>query len=234
MSINDMVCGEFPNFCYRAFDKKYYAEAFVSQGSFRMNCLGYCRNMEDELRRDPTEGYGHTIEPDTVNVAYVSSDPQYKTTWVKEKGYKEHKMVRGSRIFCLCTCLPHVDRAHMAKDFGKYIVKINEPKKLAEDINDYFKTKGQKFIIEGCNVVYNKSQKLTKKLTNNERADFVYKQKPEIFITNCEFRIVALEIGIFCEEECKYVDGQAEPACQFLEINLNKRLGYLSLEEQEN
>ena len=69
------VCGEFPEFCYKAFKCEDYAKQFIYSGIFRLNCLLYCRNMEDVSRRDPTEGKGYTKEPGTVTVGWVSPNP---------------------------------------------------------------------------------------------------------------------------------------------------------------
>jgi hypothetical protein len=184
--------------------------------------------MEDESRRDSTEGYGHTKEPGIVTVGWVSPNPAEKTIWTKEQGFQEHHSEYGNAIFCLCTCLQDVNRDHMKDKFGKYIVKIDDPRKLAEDINDYFISKEQKFLIVGCRVVYNKGQELEKKLTDNERVDMSYKQKPESFIPDCEFRIVAIKFGEPCKDECKYLSGQFEPECKFIELNLGRQLDYLS------
>jgi len=226
------VCGKFPEVCYKAFDCKKYAEGFMYRGTFRLNCLGYCRNMEDESRRDSTEGYGHTKEPGIVTVGSVSTkNPPEGTIWTKEQGFQEHHSEYGNAIFCLCTCLQDVNRDHMKDKFGKYIVKIDDPKKLAEAINDYFISKEQKFLIVGCRIIYNKGQKLEKKLTDNERLDMAYKQKPESFSLEREFRIVAIKFGEPCKEECKFLNGQfeqVEPECKFIEVNLGRQLDYLS------
>jgi hypothetical protein len=232
MMMKKKVCGEFPEFCYKAFKCEDYAKQFIDIGTFRLNCLGYCRNMEDESRRDSTEGSGHTKEPGIVTVGLVSPNPAEKTIWTKEQGFQEHHSECGNAIFCLCTCLKDVNRDHMKDKFGKYIVKIDDPKKLAEAINDYFISKEQQFLIVGCRVVYNKGQKLEKKLTDNERLDMAYKQKPESFSPDCEFRIVAIKFGEPCKEECKYLDGQfeqVEPECKFIEVNLGRQLDYLGL-----
>jgi hypothetical protein len=231
MNINK-VCGEFPEACYKAFDCKEYAEDFMYRGTFRLNCLGYCRNMEDESRRDSTEGFGHTKEPGVITVGWVSPNPLEKTIWMKEIGHQEHHIEIGNTVFCFCTCLPDVDLAYMSKIFGGFIVKINDPKKLAEDINEYFISKGQRFLIEGCKVVYNKGQRLDKKLANNERLDMSYKQKPESFTLEREFRIVAIKFGDPCKEECKFLDGQfeqADPVCRFIPVNLGEQLDYTQL-----
>ena len=52
------VCGEFPEFCYRAFDFKDYAESFTNDGVFRMGCQLSYKAIENKPRCDPTEGKG--------------------------------------------------------------------------------------------------------------------------------------------------------------------------------
>lgn len=226
------VCGKFPPYCYKAFECKEYAERFMKEGIFRMGCLRSYKTIEDDKRRDPTEGSGHTKEPGIENVGWVSKNLAEKTIWVSKPGFREHHSEYGNAIFGFCTSLPEVNRNHMKNDFGTNIVKIDNPKKLAEDINDYFISKEPNFLIEGNWVIYNKGQKLKKKLTDNERSDMAYTQKPERFSPDCEFRIVAIKFGEPCKKECKYLSGQfeqVEPDCKFIEIRLGKQLDYLSL-----
>jgi hypothetical protein len=227
------VCGEFPDFCYKVYDCEEYAKQFIDDGIFRMGCRLSYKFIEDESRRDETEGFGSTKEPGIVTIGWVSPNPTEKTIWTKEPGYQEHKPEHGNAIFCFCTCLPSVDFGHMKK-IGKYIIKIDDPRKLAEDINDYLFDTEQKFLIVGCNVVYNKGQKFDEKLTDNERLDFSYKQKPEGFSLDCEFRIVAIKY-VTCDPECKFIDvnGRHDPKCKYIEINLGKKLDYLSLVKGE-
>jgi len=197
-----------------------------------MGCLRFYREIEDKSRRDPTEGRGCTKEPGIVTVGWVSPNPAEKTIWTKEMGHQEHHIELGNPVFCFCTCLPDVDPAYMSETFGGYIVKINDPKRLAEDIKDYFINNGQNFLIEGCKVIYNKGQKLDKGLTDSERLDISYRQKEfDKFHKDCEFRIVAIKLNDPCPEECKFLSGQfeqVEPECEFIEVNLNKPLNYLS------
>lgn len=224
------VCGEFPEFCYKAFDCEGHAKQFMDSGIFRLNCLGYCRNMEDASRRDPTEGSGLTLEPGIVTYFGFSPNPAEKPVLMRKMGYQKHDSEYRNKVYCFCTCLSDVERAHMLKNFGKYIIKINNPRRLAEDINDYFISNGQKFSIVGCRVDYNKGQKQERELARNERLDLSYKQKPESFSPDCEFRIVAIKLGEVCKEGCKFldVDGQFEPECKIIKVNLNKPLNYLA------
>jgi len=224
------VCGEFPEFCCKVFDCKKYAEDFIYSGTFRMGGLLSYREIEDELRRDSTEGIGRTKEPGIVTYYGFTQNLKEKPAIVQKSGYQEHHIEQGNKVYCFCTCLPEVNHAHMLERFGKYIVKINEPKRLAEDINDYFISKGQKILIEGCKVVYNKGQKLDRKLRDNERLDLSYRQKEfKKFHKDCEFRIVAIKLGDLCKEECEFLGGQferVESECRFIVVNLGKQLNY--------
>ena len=146
-------------------------------------------------------------------------------------GHREENSEHINPIFICCTSLPVVNLNHM-KNLGKYIVKINDPRKLAEDINKYFISAEQKFLIEGCEVVYNKVKDSDRKLTNNEILDLSYKQKPERFRDDCEFRIIAIKLSGTCTDECKFLSGQPEqvdPKCKYIEINLGKSLDYTQL-----
>jgi hypothetical protein len=186
--------------------------------------------MEHKSRCDPTEGFGRTIEPGIVTIGLVSPNPAEKTIWIREKGYQEHHIEQGNKKYLFCTCLPEVKRYHILKNFGKHIVKINEPRRLAENTNNYFISKCQKILIEGCRVVYNKGLKLDRELNDNERLDLAYKQKPESFKFDCEFRIVANKLGEVCEHECKFLDGLAEPSCEYIYVDLNKSLDYVEIQ----
>jgi len=222
------VCGEFPEFCYKAFACEEYAEQFMEAGIFRMGCPFYYKAIEDQSRRDTTEGTGHTLEPGLVRVGWVSSDPEEKTIWTRKQGYQEHYIEQGNPKFCFCTSLPDTNLDYMKKQFGRYIVKIGEPRKLAEEINDYFFDQKQKNLIVGCRVSYNKGQKLHRELSDNERFELPYKQKPESFETEREFRIVAIKLSEVCDSKCKFLDGDAELECKFVEVNLGKQLSCLS------
>lgn len=231
--MNKNICGEFPNFCYRAFDHEDHARQFVNEGTFRMRCLLSFREG-DKGRSDRTEGRGHIKQPGMVTTLWVSPNPDDKTIVTREPGYVEHHPEQGNAKFCLCTCLPEVDLGHMREAFGKYIVRIGNPRQLAEDIHYYYVNKEVRVLIEGCTVVYNKGQKLDRALTNNEMVDLAYKQKPETFSADCEFRFVAIKFGDPCPEACKFIGGQ-EAKCRFGEcqrVALDRPLEYLSMEPE--
>lgn len=229
------VCGEFPEFCYKAFKCKKHAESFMDRGTFRMGCQLSYKVMEDKSLCDPTEGCGSIRVPGIVTHYGFTQDSAEKPIRIQKMGHIEKTGGSVNPRFCFCTCLPEVDHNHI-KTLKKYIVKINNPRKLAEDINDYFANNEQgKYSIVGFNVIYNKGQESGKQLTTNEIVDLDYKQKPERFRDDCEFRIVAIKLGKVCDGECKFFDGPSErdderndPECEYIKIELGKKLDYLS------
>lgn len=227
------ICGWFPDFCYRAFGREEYAKAFVNRGTFRMKCLLSFREG-DEARRDPTEGCGHIKQPGTVTSLWVSPSSSDKTIVTQEPGYVKHHSEQGNPKFCLCTCLPEVDLAHMRETFDPYIVRIDDPRQLAEDLHDYYVSQGMRVLIEGCRVVYNKGDEADRILTRNERVDLAYTQKPDRFRHDCEFRFVVIKFGDPCPETCKFMGG-VETTCRFQkcqEVALGRPLDYLRMEPE--
>ena len=198
----------------------------------RLGCLGYYRNIEDSSRRDPTEGSGCTKEPGIVTEGGFSSNPAEKPIWTRKPGHQTHEMELLNPKYCFCMSLPDVDLNRMRGEFGVHIVKIDDPRRLAEDINEYFIGSGQRFMVEGRRVVYNKGQKLDRPLTDNERTVLSYTQKPESFHAQCEFRIVAIGLGTLCKEDCRYLSGQfeqVEPECNFIPVSIGRKLKYTQL-----
>jgi hypothetical protein len=59
---------QIPSILYRAFTTIDYARDFIEQGLFRMGSPGRYKNIEDQKRRDITEGTGHIKTPGDVDV----------------------------------------------------------------------------------------------------------------------------------------------------------------------
>jgi len=232
MHNKNIVCGKFPEYCYKAFECEEHAKDFIDQGTFRMGCQLSYTAMENEQLRDSTEGKGLTKEWGPVTFVGFSQDRNEEPIYMQKMAYQENHIESGNAKFCFCTCLPSVQREHIKENIGKYIVKINNPRKLAENINDYFFRDKQKVLVVGYFVVYNKGEKLGVKLGVNERLDLAYMQKPESFSLDCEFRIVAIKLGEVCNGECKFLSGgldQDDPTCNHITIELGKGLDYTQL-----
>lgn len=203
------VHGDYPHCVYRAFDKKDDAEKFINEGRFVLGNLKKYKNIEDSSRKDETEGEA------------VFQRPGIDTS--------THCELVNPR-FILCTSLPDVDLAHMVEKFGKYIVKIDNPKQLARDITSYLETLPLKFAggIKGHRVKYNKGHKFDKEIDGVKMVTLSCSQKPDRFEKDCEFRFVAIVKGSPSDHLFDLYDEE------ILEINLNKKLTYAKLINYEN
>jgi len=183
--------------------------------------MAYYKNIEDNHRRDITEG---------ESSSYVES---MLPTFSFDKKTKEFSPpshtpgllhIKGSQInptYLLCTSGPNVDLNHMKRNFGKYIVKINEPLKLLQDINTAT-TINSKMELTGkcilCPVSYTKGDIIEINPDSIEAIRLNYLQKPSSCIEDCEYRYI---IKI---KPC--VNSQPE---EFIYFDLQRELNYLEM-----
>jgi hypothetical protein len=159
--------GEFPDILYRAFEKFEYAQSFCS-GQIRFGSVMGYRNIEDEKRKDETEGTGHfVVDGVDSEVKFISNQP-----------------------YALC-CHLSLESALETKH-GKYIVEINKPIWLAEELTRVIRLSSAKYFggIEGVLVSYTKGHSVEEKPGSYERSRLTYTQKPEKFKHEKEFRFV--------------------------------------------
>lgn len=123
--------------------------------------------------------------------------------------------------FVLCCSRPGVDLGYLRERFGRWLVKIDQPRRLAQEISDYLGTLPYRFAggIEGCPVHYNKGGKVRPGLTTNASTRLSYAQKPVAFIQDREFRFVAIVTGT----PGSRFDGD------YLSIDLGHALNYVSV-----
>lgn len=164
--------GEYPGTLFRAFDKLEYAQQFLD-GYLRFGTvLGY-NEIEDEGRRDITEGVGH----------------------IHHEG-SETKVKFSSNVFYAMCCHLTLEAA-LETEHGKYIVEIFEPLRLAENITRVLRSSPAKHFggIEGTAIKYNKGEKVDGELSSYEKSRLTYCQKPASYAHEKEFRFV------FCRKE---------------------------------
>ncbi len=215
------VIGNFPEFCFRAFDKLKYAKKFIENGSFRLNNIKTYPKIKCKSRRDSYEGIGIIKEFGIWPAYSFSSDPKEKTIIENKKYHRKSEISLHNNVFILSTSLPHVSLDYISNKFGPFIVKIIKPKFLANEINDYLFRNKLSYLIEGHKIKYNKGKKIHSSMTNNERLDLSYTQKSRFFLKECEFRISAINLSNNSKNK-------------FLEINLNKKLNYKLIVKHNN
>jgi len=210
----------FPKFVYRAFDKEEYARALVEEGRIRLGQLRKYRDIEDARRRDTTEGEAHVQFPDEVTRVQVDvkSGESHSS---RGPGIMHSRSSLGNPIYIFCTSLPEVEVEHMRENFGKHIVKIDNPAQLSADLDRAMKNSDLKLQgrVDSSRVTYTKGELVAADPQSSERFRLSYLQKPKEFEPEREFRF-ALIIG-----------GAVRPSDlpHDIDLNLGGRLEYAEL-----
>ncbi len=179
--------------CYRAFKKEEYARAFVENGHTRICDLFTYTNIEDDTRRDENEG----------NLLF------------RDEQGKHFVSLNGFMMYPLCMSTSEVSLDHLKEKYGNWVVRINNPVALADDIGDALTAQDIKHLGIYCIKV---------KYTNEERptvpqdldsARAVYSFKHTSFNNDCECRIV--------------VQTPHKKYTPLLELDLEKKLVYAEL-----
>ncbi len=164
--------GEYPNILFRAFNKLEYAQQFLD-GYIRFGAVSGYTEIEDEGRRDKTEGVGHIV------VEGVDT-----------------KIKFCSNIFYAVCCHRTLEAA-MKTGHGKYIVEMHNPLCVAEDITKVLHSSPAKYFggVEGVAIEYNKGQEAQCELSSYDKSRLTYSQKPLAYAHEEEFRYV------FCRKD---------------------------------
>ncbi len=161
--------GQFPPLLYRAFSRREYAQQFMN-GIIRFGNIYYYKQIEDENRRDRTEGESH----------------------VRYRGIDQQGMFASNSIYILC-CHQTMD-AVKRNSLGTHIVLIRDPKRFAEAITLGIENLPGKYFggAEGCAIEYTKGHEVEKRPSGYEIARLAYSQKPEAFRSEEEFRFAII------------------------------------------
>ena len=151
--------------------------------------------LEDAERRDPSEGEGHFQRFGTVTT--VDFVPRSDETFVSQApGYVHTHTELFNPKFVLSCARPGVDLEHLRLRFGRWLVRIDDPRRLAQDISIYLGGLPDRFAgVEGCLVHYNKGAKMPGDLSNIASTRLSYSQKPQAFSRDREFRFVVIAMG---------------------------------------
>lgn len=219
MQKNLKAHGEFPDsYVLKAFSNVEHAEEFVKQGRFRMGSLKCYRRTKDRERRDEAEGHGHVRVPGQVVTAHFdSNDPDYFEV-TKRFGHRNVHSELGNPVYIFSTSLPEVDLDIMKKRFGQFIVQIDGPAQLANDITEHLMRRPEKFAggIEGRMVSYNRGEIVDSDLDSYRRTTLSYSQKFIEFSDQFEFRFVAINMDRPSERR----------TLEYLEIDLGGPVSY--------
>lgn len=184
---------------YRAFTDRCYAREFSDAGSFRIGRLDRYREIENAARVDATEGLGHYVDGEGTNEHFELGNP----------------------IYILCCSAADVDLAFLKRKMGSFIVKINDPERLATDITTYLKQ--QNIMLFGdvrCRSVdYTKGTTVDAELDEMRRAELSITQKHPRFSDEKEDRLYAV-MNANCPKQL---------LASHIDINLGRRLPYVEV-----
>jgi hypothetical protein len=197
-----------PGFLYRAFQDENQALEFVKQGRFRLGLLRYYTEIEDNSRRDKTEGTSEVRIPGNDILGLCESS--FSATWMNP-------------LYVLCCFGPDVDLNHAYKTFGKYVVKIKAPSCLLDDLNCNSPIGSRMKLVDKFElqkVEYTKGQRQQIDVESIEACRMSYYQKPSEYSKDHEWRYVVRAV----HEEL----GFNEPE-KFIQYDLCRSLNYLEL-----
>ena len=216
------IIGKFPSPLYRAFDEKEYASSFIEQGIFQMLPLQHYCAIEDSNRIDRDEGSGKVVINEYRPV--ITLDPKSGKILSQTSDYGPVYFHTGSinPRYILCFSGPQVDIKHLARQYGRYVIRIKRPATLVSDVASF---------LERCQnlpstnwlycvkVRYDKGESVTElpEPASEERASMSYSQKDSRFSNDSEYRLVSTLT----------LTGDAPPSK--IEVNLHKRLEYVEL-----
>jgi len=180
-----------PPYLYKGFTKEIYAIDFLKEGKFRLGLLEYYKTIEDECRRDESEGKSESIVK-----RYLPDFTLY---------------LKGTHInplYLFCTSGPDVDLLYM-KSKWPFIVKISDPQKLKKslDANKPLNTKME--IVGKCKIEkvrYTKGEVVEIDPDSIEAVKLSYAQKPRSYEEQCEFRYIVTALPPADHEPDMYLD----------------------------
>lgn len=187
--------GRYPKFIYRAFTRRIYAEEFARCGKFHMGNLRVYSSLEDVARGDHSEGEGHFQRFGTVtSVDFVPRSDESFVSYAP--GYVQTHTELLNPKFVLSCSLPGVDLNYLRSRFGSWVVRIDDPRRLAQEISTYLGGLRDRFSgVEGCVVHYNKGGKVGASLSDIAWTRLSYSQKAASYGSEREFRLVAFSTG---------------------------------------
>lgn len=180
-----------PPYLYKGFTEKIHAIEFLKKGKFRLGLLECYKTIEDDNRRDESEGQSLSIV---------------------KKYLPDHTLhLKGKHInplYLFCTSGPKVDLDYM-KTKWPFIVKINDPKMLKNSINENKPVNTKMEIVSKCKieeVKYTKGEIIDIDPDSIEAVRLSYTQKPRSYEDDCEFRYIVTALPPINHEPDMYLD----------------------------
>lgn len=187
------IKNQIPSILYRAFSSIEYARDFIEQGVFRMGSPDYYKKIEDEKRRDLTEGTGHIKASGYVIGLTINDQGKIKKVNTKP-GIMDHRAEQLNCKYLLCCSGPEVGIDYLRDKFGACIVTINDPVRLAGDITNWLHINEIPIIgkPDWVKVRYDKGLIVEEQFNGYQLSELSFSQKDPGFSMEHEYRLVVM------------------------------------------
>jgi hypothetical protein len=210
-----------PSVLYRVFNEEKWAFAFIERGSMRLKSVPYFARLEDNIRADPGEGTSLYQIRGTVIKATLSENNKIADI-DSELGLINYRGILTDPIYIYCFSYPpNGDVSLLPRKFGNFVVRIDDPKQLIQDIKDFLEYKQIDLaspLIEYLPIVYNEGSLFSQEPDILTQFQLLYTQKSASFSDQYEYRLAILKAR---QTDNKYDN--------IFDIELGKRLTYATL-----
>ncbi len=160
-----------------------------------MRSLSYYHGIEDQNRRDKSEGEGKSVIFMNRPVLQLDKETKKILSQTEEYGPVYFGTLSTNPRYILCLSGPEVNMKYLASQYGGCVVRLDQPNKLVCDIASYLKqypNMPDTMWLDCIQVRYDKGQQINElpQLASEERLRMSYGQKDPTFSNDCEYRLV--------------------------------------------
>jgi len=218
--------GDFPPYLRRFMNELTYARDFVERGRIRLALVQSYVAIEDRARRDGSEGQAKIQILALVPMVTVDRHRMTCVNAGTAPGILNYGGTFLNLVYVCCFSFPPAaDEPLLAQRFGHYVVRIHDPKRLAQEITRALQAErklGPSPVVRCCRVAYTKGEIAAAVPTAEERAELAYRQKPPAFASDHEYRFVVISNRPARERR--------NPSCEFHSVEIGSCMDYTELD----
>jgi hypothetical protein len=181
-----------------AFTDRAHADAFVREGVIRLGELRTYKKIEDDQRRDASEGDGFLLIPGDIPIVTLDRSTLEVTDRGTEPGQFHFSSTFVNPTYILSFALPSIDVGRLRARFGAYVVAVDEPVEFLERLHaaaNRHPALSPKVGLDHLAVSYDKGGVGSMADARARRPRLSYAQKPPAFAGEQEYRVVIIGHG---------------------------------------
>ncbi len=210
-----------PACLFKGYGEEDFARGFAEEGRIRLRTLQFFKKIEDESRRDRSEGETYIQTEEMIDIIHVDLKTKRGLGISTSPGVMHHKGSFGNLVYVFCMSKPEVEWKYFLDEMGPYSVEIFDTKLFIDELVKSAlmkKPKDMKLLyVATYDVMYTKGEISS----SFDLLDFKphIAQKSHEFNRQCEFRVALV-----------YDSGKSnEEAEEYLDLKLNRAVDYARL-----